>query len=124
MRIATDRGSPGVCVCAALLAFGCSQSAPTGRPTAADAAPATATATASSGTSPWAPPSATFTPDVLGSSVPAPPRDERQRFVEALERADVTSRDRELVHLSHTCDLTIDGAMYPVLDVREIIPHM
>lgn len=38
-----------------------------------------------------------------------------------LREADVLSTDRQLVHLSHTCNLVIAGRDYPVLDIRELI---
>jgi hypothetical protein len=50
--------------------------------------------------------------------------DERSKLLDALARGAVTSRDRELLHLSHTCDLVVDGATLLVLDVREIVPRM
>ncbi len=43
--------------------------------------------------------------------------------LEALLRgAGVLSPDRQLVHLSHSCDLVIEGEEYPVLDIRELVP--
>jgi hypothetical protein len=53
-----------------------------------------------------------------------PPPDDRRRFEKALIQANVIRNDLALTHLSHTCDLTIDRATHPVLDVRQIIPHM
>lgn len=38
-----------------------------------------------------------------------------------LRQADVLSPDRRLIHLSHSCDLVIEGRAYPVLDLRELV---
>jgi hypothetical protein len=55
----------------------------------------------------------------------APPSvaDDRQKLVQALLSAKVIDAERVLVHISHTCDLHIDGSTYPVLDVRELVKN-
>lgn len=47
---------------------------------------------------------------------------ERQHLVQILLKAHVLEQGRVLVHLIHTCNLTIQGAPYAVLDTRELIP--
>lgn len=48
--------------------------------------------------------------------------DDRQRLHAALVAARVLHPDRQLVHLSHVCDLVIAGRRFPVADVRELVP--
>jgi hypothetical protein len=43
----------------------------------------------------------------------------RAQLYAALLDAKVLNPDRQLVHLSHTCNLQIDGAEYPVVDLQE-----
>lgn len=43
-------------------------------------------------------------------------------FEAFLREAKVLSKDRRLVHLSHTCNLVIGGRNYPILDIRELVP--
>jgi hypothetical protein len=45
----------------------------------------------------------------------------RAKLYAALLDAKVLNPDRELVHLSHTCNLHIDGGEYPVVDLQEIV---
>lgn len=45
----------------------------------------------------------------------------RAQLYAALLDAKVLNPDRELVHLSHTCNLHIDGGEYPVVDLQEIV---
>jgi hypothetical protein len=45
----------------------------------------------------------------------------RDRLYSALLDAKVLNPDRELVHLSCTCNLRIDGSEYPVVDVQEVV---
>ncbi|NML13966.1 hypothetical protein [Azohydromonas caseinilytica] len=49
------------------------------------------------------------------------PLDDRSRLVKALRAAGELHPERGLVHVSHTCDLLIDGQRYPVADVRELV---
>lgn len=46
----------------------------------------------------------------------------RQEWIDALRKEKVLDPARLLVHLSHTCDLDVDGAPLHVLDVRELVP--
>ena len=57
----------------------------------------------------------------LGFGCGAAPLDDRARIVDALDRADALDRDRALAHVSHTCDLLIEGVRYPVVDVHELV---
>ena len=60
-----------------------------------------------------------------GCNEPSKPElHDRERVLAALQGASVTDSRRWPLHLSHTCDLKIDDDIYPVLDVREIIPFM
>ena len=45
----------------------------------------------------------------------------REQLYSALLDAKVLNPDRELVHLSHTCNLHIDGGEYPVVDLQEMV---
>lgn len=45
----------------------------------------------------------------------------RELILEALIRARLPHPDRILIHCSHTCDLQIDGARFPVIDLRELV---
>ena len=45
----------------------------------------------------------------------------RDQLYAALLEAKVLNPDRQLVHLSHTCTLDIDGGKYPVVDLQEIV---
>lgn len=47
-----------------------------------------------------------------------------EQWLSALRSAGVSSPEREVVHVSHTCDLTSDGTILHILDVREIVPFM
>lgn len=47
---------------------------------------------------------------------------DRQHLAAVLLRAGVLEKGRVLVHLSHTCNLRIGGDVYPVVDVRELVP--
>jgi hypothetical protein len=42
----------------------------------------------------------------------------RDQLYAALLEAKVLNPERELVHLSHTCTLDIDGGKYPVVDLQ------
>lgn len=48
--------------------------------------------------------------------------DERRRLHAALVAGRILHPDRQLVHLSHVCDLVIGGRRFPVADVRELVP--
>jgi hypothetical protein len=47
--------------------------------------------------------------------------DDRERIVAALRQAGELDPHRGLAHVSHTCDLEVDGLRYPVVDVRELV---
>jgi hypothetical protein len=47
--------------------------------------------------------------------------DDRGRLVKALRAAGELDPGRGLSHVSHSCDLVIDGKRYPVVDVRELV---
>lgn len=51
----------------------------------------------------------------------APALEDRLRLAEALQKQGVLNPERRLVHISHTCSLRIDGRMFPVVDVRELV---
>jgi hypothetical protein len=44
----------------------------------------------------------------------------RERIFQALMGNHILEPTRILAHYSHTCDLTVDGGTYPVVDVREL----
>lgn len=46
----------------------------------------------------------------------------RDRLYSALLENKVLDPDRKVVHLSHTCDLKIDGHRYAVVDLQEVVP--
>ena len=46
---------------------------------------------------------------------------DRGRLVQALRAAGELDPARALVHLSHVCDVQLDGRRLPVLDVRELV---
>ena len=54
----------------------------------------------------------------LAATAQVSPRDQ---LYAALLEAKVLSPDRQLVHLSQTCTLDIDGGKYPVVDLQEIV---
>ena len=45
-------------------------------------------------------------------------------WIDALRRAEVMHPDRQTVHVSHTCNLRVDGEVLHVVDVRELLVHM
>lgn len=47
----------------------------------------------------------------------------RQIVFQKLLDHHVIDPNRILVHYSHTCDLKIDGQIYPVIDVRELVKN-
>ncbi|MGA2116416.1 MAG: hypothetical protein ABSH56_16865 [Bryobacteraceae bacterium] len=51
----------------------------------------------------------------------APVGADRARIIAALDRAKLLNPGRVLAHVSHVCNLSIDGKAYPVADVRELI---
>jgi hypothetical protein len=51
----------------------------------------------------------------------APVGSDRARIIAALDRAKLLDSGRVLAHVSHVCNLSIDGKAYPVADVRELI---
>ena len=57
---------------------------------------------------------------LVGAAPPAP-LDDQARLVTALRNAGELNPARGLVHVSHACDLLIDGERYPVADVRELV---
>lgn len=57
---------------------------------------------------------------VVGAAPPLP-LDDQARLVAALHNAGELNRARGLAHVSHACDLLIDGERYPVADVRELV---
>jgi hypothetical protein len=46
---------------------------------------------------------------------------DRDRIERALREAKILDPLRVTVHVSHTCNLRIEGAKYPVADVRELV---
>lgn len=46
---------------------------------------------------------------------------DRKIILDVLLTSQVLNKDRQLVHLSHVCNLQIDGKNFPVVDVRELI---
>ncbi|AHG88800.1 hypothetical protein J421_1263 [Gemmatirosa kalamazoonensis] len=60
-----------------------------------------------------------------GSRTPAgagePGAGDRAALHDALRAAGVLDSARQLVHLTHVCDLVIGGARYPVADVMELV---
>jgi len=46
----------------------------------------------------------------------------RDRLYSALLENKVLDPDRKVVHLSHTCDLQINGRRYLVVDLQEVVP--
>lgn len=57
---------------------------------------------------------------VVGAA-PPPPLDDQARLVTALRIAGELNPARGLAHVSHACDLLIEGERYPVADVRELV---
>lgn len=49
------------------------------------------------------------------------PLSDRQLLTEKLASNGVLEDGRQLVHLSHVCTLDIEGARYPVVDLRELV---
>jgi uncharacterized phosphosugar-binding protein len=45
----------------------------------------------------------------------------REQLYRALVAAKVIDPDRRLVHLSHTCNLRVDGGWYAVVDLQELV---
>jgi hypothetical protein len=45
----------------------------------------------------------------------------RQQIYEALRAERILNPDRMLVHYSHTCNLDIEGKLYPVVDLQELV---
>ena len=58
---------------------------------------------------------------VVGAAPPPQPLDDQARLVTALHDAGELNPARGLAHVSHACDLLIDGERYPVADVRELV---
>jgi hypothetical protein len=56
------------------------------------------------------------------SGSPAVP--EREQVLAALLRARLPHPDRILIHYSHTCDLELDAAHFPVIDLRELVKNV
>lgn len=54
-------------------------------------------------------------------AAPPQPLDDHARLVAALRDAGEINPVRGLAHVSHACDLLIDGDRYPVADVRELV---
>jgi hypothetical protein len=52
----------------------------------------------------------------------ATPLKDREIVLGALLKSGVLHRDRQLVHLSHVCNLRINGRQFPVVDVMELVP--
>ncbi|MCX7110698.1 MAG: hypothetical protein NTX45_11340 [Proteobacteria bacterium] len=52
----------------------------------------------------------------------ANPLNDRQIVLSALLKSGALNKDRQLVHLSHVCNLRIDGRQFPVVDVMELVP--
>lgn len=46
---------------------------------------------------------------------------DRTSLINALHQAGALSKERQRVHMSHTCNLEIGGALYPVMDIRELV---
>jgi len=59
---------------------------------------------------------------LVGGIAGEPPRPSKHAVLDALMKAEVTDSERQLVHLSHTCTLMLEGQRFPVIDVREIVP--
>lgn len=57
-----------------------------------------------------------------GAGVNVPDLDDRGFLVHRLSDHGVLNDQRLLTHLSHTCNLKVDGNRYPVVDVRELVP--
>ncbi len=49
------------------------------------------------------------------------PLDDQARLVAALRGASELNPARGLAHVSHVCDLLVEGERYPVADVRELV---
>ncbi len=45
-------------------------------------------------------------------------------WIAALREAGVVSEDRQTVHVSHTCDLLVDGRLVHVVDLRQVLADM
>ena len=62
----------------------------------------------------------------LGASDAAPSNEfrlrDRQTSAAALLKAGTLHRDRQLVHLSHVCDIEMKGKHLPIVDLRELVP--
>ena len=46
---------------------------------------------------------------------------DQENLVKLIQSSKINDKDRMLVHLSHTCDLHIDGKSFRVLDMRELV---
>lgn len=47
--------------------------------------------------------------------------EERTILFNALLKAGVLQKDRQLVHLSHVCNLQISGKLFPTIDIMELV---
>ena len=52
----------------------------------------------------------------------ANPLKDRGAVFGALLKSGTLQKDRQLVHLSHVCNLEINGRQFPVVDVMELVP--
>lgn len=65
---------------------------------------------------------ATASAAALGAERPNDRLKDRDTLIAALLKARVFHKDRQLVHMSHVCDLRLKGSNFPVVDVRELVP--
>lgn len=49
------------------------------------------------------------------------PFSDQENIVHLIQNNQINDKDRLLVHLSHTCNLHIDGKAYAILDMRELV---
>jgi len=59
---------------------------------------------------------------VLGSETVPGLSDERAAYADTLMSQGVLVEGRLLSHLSHVCNLDLGGEVFPVLDIRELVP--
>jgi hypothetical protein len=52
---------------------------------------------------------------------PIDPAPNRRELYQALLAAGVFHPDRLLVHLSHSCNLRVDGQYFPIIDMQELV---
>jgi hypothetical protein len=60
-------------------------------------------------------------PGLHSRALAAAPHPTRNQLYGALVVGNVLDADRALVHLSHTCNLRVDGPWLPVVDIQELV---